>query len=95
MELSEIFTELENLLEACGLDEAWSDWLRDYDDRTRHACSEQKRLELLARLEESEQMFLRLDPYLPSVISNGVHPHQKLNSLISTLDWTLRQELHH
>jgi hypothetical protein len=95
MQLSEIFTELENLLESCGLDEAWSDWLRDFDEKTRHACNDQQRLVLLTHLEESEAMYLQLDPYLPAITSNGVLPHQKLSSLISALDWTVRQELCH
>ena len=94
MKLNEVITELEVLLDECGLDEAWSDWLRECADRTSHPRSEQELRRFLCKLQDCEKTFSQLNRYLPNSDQQGECASQKLNRLINALDHSLTEALH-
>ncbi len=93
MELSEVFEELETLLEDCGIDDAWTEWLRDHAERTEHTCCEQERATLLREIKDCESSLSQLSRYLPAATKEGDCPPKKLSKLLHALDVTVRQEL--
>jgi hypothetical protein len=94
MELNEVIIELEALLDECGLDEAWSDWLRDCADKTMHPSSEQELRRFLCKLQDCEETFRQLHRYLPDSDQNGEFASKRLNRLINALDCSLMETLH-
>jgi hypothetical protein len=93
MQISEILNELETLLEQNNLDECWSDWLRDFAERTAVPCDDCDRIELLREILNSENALSKLSSYLPEKNGSENCPERELSSLIRILDTSVREEL--
>jgi hypothetical protein len=96
MDLSQVSTELERLLEDCGIDEGWSDWLREFTDHIEHMAhteSEAERARLRHEILHYEQSVVGLSRYLPADDGKGACVQQKLAALLKTLDENVSLEL--
>jgi hypothetical protein len=63
MELNDIISELEKLMDDCGLDEGWSDWLRDWCDCAETAQTPGEFDHLLHHLHDCEPTLGKLSSY--------------------------------
>lgn len=67
MQISDIFLKLEALLDNSGLDEGWSDWLRDCAEKSAHVTGQHERRQLFSSIEHNvcDGTFHALIRFLP------------------------------
>ncbi len=93
MQISEILSELESLLERNNLDECWSDWLHESEVKEAATPGEPGRAEILHEILNSENTLRELSAYLPHGDGSSECPEHELNTLLNSLDRSVRREL--
>lgn len=91
MSIPETLHELEILLDDCGLDEGWSDWLRALELQAIAVHDVKTRHELMDLLETIliEGELVDLIEFVPNHDEHGSNPQRRLEALIRALDENL------
>lgn len=98
MEITELFTELEKVFENNGLDEAWTDWMRDCTQRLAGSHDVQERTQLLLKIQEGEPVLSGVGAYLSTrratnSSQSAASAQYQIEHLVHTLDLVIQHEL--